>query len=183
MTSDCYSLERYDLTSLYDQASLEGQVSLEGQALRLCKIGPETGPRLASALGQILPWSEIALGEQSLLDHFTRVDPALQRFAVTLDGGCVGAVSVRHPWLKGPYLELLGLLPAVQGRGIGRTLMRWFEREAPVRTRNCWLLCSDFNEAALGFYQALGYEKVTLIESLYAAGFHDYLMRKRLSSD
>ena len=163
--TDCYSALHYEL---------------DGSRVTLKKITPEVATPLAEQLSEILPWRRIALGSQSLMAHFLAKDPALFRFAVFVNEECVGAVSVRFPWLKGPYLELLGLNPAFQGQGIGRAVLHWFEGEAPPGTRNAWMLCSDFNEAALGFYEALGYEKVTLIESLYAAGFDDFLLRKKL---
>ena len=163
--TDCYSAPHYELND---------------NGLALKKITPEVAISLAEQLSEILPWRRIALGSQNLMAHFLAKDPALFRFAVFVNEECVGAVSVRFPWLKGPYLELLGLNPAFQGQGIGRAVLHWFEGEAPPGTRNAWMLCSDFNEAALGFYEALGYEKVTLIESLYAAGFDDFLLRKKL---
>lgn len=151
-----------------------------GLSLKLVKIDREIAPVIARELSRILPWSEIALGEQSLLHHMTNIDPALNRFGVKFGGEIIGAVSVRSPWLKGPYLELLGLLPLVHRRGFGRLIMEWFEREAGDKARNLWLLCSDFNVPAFEFYKALGFIEETRIESLYAEGFTDILLRKRL---
>ena len=152
----------------------------QGKALALEQITFETAKFLATHLSDILPWSELALGEESLLSHFKRDDPALSRFSIHLGGDLVGAISVREPWLKGPYLELLGLLPDVQRQGLGAELMTWFERQAPEATLSLWLLCSDFNHEAYTFYQKQGYQKVCVIESLYEEGFDDFLMRKRL---
>jgi len=133
---------------------------------------------LASDLSKIIPWSKIPSAENALHSHFSRDDPALNRFAIYYDDSCVGAVSARYPWLKGPYLELLGLIPAAQGKGIGRAILSWFEQEAPPKTHNFWLLCSDFNTPALKFYEAAGYQQITKIENLYTQGFNDILMRK-----
>lgn len=151
-----------------------------GLPLKLVRIAPEIAPVIARELSLILPWSEIALGEQSLLHHMTNTDPALNRFGVALGREIVGAVSIRNPWLKGPYLELLGLLPLVHRQGFGRLIMEWFEREAGEKARNLWLLCSDFNEPAFEFYKAIGFTEETRIKSLYAEGFTDILLRKRL---
>lgn len=153
---------------------------LYGNALTLETITVARAETLAKQLSDILPWSKLALGEQSLLAHFKRDDPALSRFSIHLGEELIGAISVREPWLKGPYLELLGLLPCVQRQGLGTTLMRWFEHQAPDSTRSLWLLCSDFNVDAFAFYQKQGYQKTCMIESLYEEGFDDFLMRKRL---
>lgn len=168
MTS-AYTDDHYDLGETRDGSALSLQIICETNA----KI-------LASGLAEIIPWCEIDLGEEVLLGHFTRDDPALRRFAVCLDGVCVGSISVREPWLKGPYLELLALFPKAQKSGIGRRLMEWFEAEAPSSTRSQWVLCSDYNLKALDFYESIGYQKITVIESLYDEKFSDYLLRKRI---
>lgn len=151
-----------------------------GCPLTLEQITLEQAQTLAKQLSDILPWSELALGEESLLAHFKRDDPALSRFSIHLGETLIGAISIREPWLKGPYLELLGLLPSVQRQGLGAELMRWFEHQAPDASRSLWLLCSDFNVEANKFYQNQGYQKTCEIKSLYEEGFDDFLMRKRL---
>lgn len=151
-----------------------------GTPLRLERMSNQHARPLATALSKVTPWCEVPLAEDSLYDHFSIEDQALLRFAIIYGDQCAGVISVRYPWLKGPYLELLGLLPEAQRKGLGTELINWFENEAPKLNRNYWLLCSDFNEPALKFYEKLGYEKITLIESLFAKGFHNYLMRKML---
>ena len=153
---------------------------VRGEALTLERITTLRAQNLAKRLSDILPWSELALGEESLLSHFEREDPALLRFSIHFNDELVGAISVRDPWLKGPYLELLGLIPSVQRLGLGTELMNWFELQAPEPTRSLWLLCSDFNTTALEFYLEMGYQKACTIDSLYAEGYNDFLMRKRL---
>lgn len=170
--SHSYDLQRVELKPL------------RNKPLSLSRIAADTPhdqlEGLAGLLSGISPWVDIELKSQNLLDHFTRTDPALFRFLVIYNGETAGAISVRNPWLKGPYLELLGLSPHLQGIGIGRQVMAWFEREAPDNARSLWLLCSDFNHQAISFYQTMGFEKQCLIENLYRADFHDYLMRKRV---
>jgi len=153
---------------------------IKGQALTLERITLKRAQSLAQQLSNILPWSDLALGEESLISHFKREDPALFRFSIHFGDELVGAASIREPWLKGPYLELLGLLPSVQRFGLGTELMNWFEYQAPETTRSLWLLCSDFNIDAYQFYQKQGFQKVCVIDNLYEEGFDDFLMRKRL---
>lgn len=57
------------------------------------------------------------------------------------------------------WVYYLGVAPDHRGRGLGRTLMEaaevWLrERDAP----KIQLMVRDDNEAAIGFYKALGYE-------------------------
>ena len=164
------------MSHLYQKKEYE--LSLPLGALTLKGMSPLYAGDLAIGLSQIEPWLRLETGAARLAHHFEQVDPGLNRFAVFLNGVLAGAVSVRFPWLRGPYLELLGLLPDAQGCGAGRAIMNWFESESPHETRNFWLLCSDFNDRALQFYRAMGYEKTVLIEGLYAEGFDDFLMRK-----
>ncbi len=151
---------------------------IDGKPLELSSLTLERAPKLAQMLALMLPWKKSPNCEANLLLHFTAQDPALKRFSVQYNGQCVGAVSVRYPWLKGPYLELLGLSASAQGIGIGREIMDWFEGESPDGARSLWLLCSDFNEGGIAFYQRQGFEKICLIENLYSEGLHDFLMRK-----
>ena len=62
-----------------------------------------------------------------------------------------GVVSVRHPWLKGPYLELLALLPDAQNQGIGSSIMAVESAGLKHGARNLWVCASSFNARALRF--------------------------------
>ena len=80
------------------------------------------------------------------------------RYLVEAGGVEAGAVSIRHPWLKGPYLELLALLPPFQRRGIGAGIPSWFEQEGRGSAR----AISGFaphrsTSGALRFYQRHGF--------------------------
>jgi GNAT superfamily N-acetyltransferase len=88
-------------------------------------------------------------------------------------------VSVRSPWLKGPYLELLALLPKAQGQGIGANILAWFEQEAlKAGARNLWVCASLFNTRALRFYERHGFEQAATLPGLVADGYDEILLRK-----
>ena len=135
---------------------------------------------LGPALAAIDPWRKANYPATALTGYLTRLDPAASRFAIEADGALAGVVAVREPWLRGPYLELLGLLPHAQGRGIGAAVLDWFEAEAPAGASSLWVLCSDFNTGALAFYERHGFHKVTPLEGLVGADLTEILMRKRL---
>ena len=46
------------------------------------------------------------------------------------------AVALRTPWLYGPYIALLAVLPDFQGRGIGSAVLRHVEEDASRTFRN-----------------------------------------------
>ena len=88
------------------------------------------------------------------------------------------AVAVHEDWLKGPYLQLLGLLPDFQSRGIGSSVMGWFAECAGPDTRNLWVISSAFNTGAIAFYRRHGFTEVATLRDLVADGFDEILLRK-----
>lgn len=106
-------------------------------------------------------------------------DGGTSRYVVNVAGSEAGVVSVRHPWLKGPYIELLALLPQAQNRGIGSSIMAWFESAAlQHRARNLWVCASSFNARALRFYERHGFIRAAMLPGLVADGYDEILMRK-----
>ena len=51
-----------------------------------------------------------------------------------MDDKIAGVVAIRSPWLRGPYLELLCVLPDFQRQRIGADVLQWMEQE--VRPTN-----------------------------------------------
>jgi ribosomal protein S18 acetylase RimI-like enzyme len=114
-----------------------------------------------------------------LAAYFAKPAQGLSRYCVKVDGSEVGVVAVRSPWLKGPYLEFLALLPPAQDRGIGSRIMAWLEGTAvEEEARNLWVCASSFNERALRFYARHGFEPVATLPGLVADGYEEILLRK-----
>ncbi|HEU4475158.1 MAG TPA: GNAT family N-acetyltransferase [Methyloceanibacter sp.] len=89
------------------------------------------------------------------------------------------APSRCDPWLKGPYLELLAILPQFQGQGIGGKLLDWFEREGSrLGARNLWVCASSFNARTIGFYERHGFKEAATLPGLVAEGYDEILLRK-----
>jgi GNAT superfamily N-acetyltransferase len=128
------------------------------QGARLVGLEPASAIRLAAAVVAVPPWSAMNYPADALARFLAASDDGASRYLVEVDGAEAGAVSVRYPWLKGPYLELLALLPPFQGRGIGAGIMSWFEEAGrSVGARNLWVCASSFNDGALRFYQRHGF--------------------------
>ena len=157
-----------------------GAAAYDLGAVKLCAITAADAALLGPGLAAIDPWRRANFPHAALTGYLTRRDPAANRFAIHADGALAGVISVREPWLRGPYLELLGLLTPAQGRGIGAAVMRWFEAEAPAGASSLWVLCSDFNTGALAFYERHGFLRVTELEGLVGDGFTEILLRKKL---
>ena len=93
----------------------------------LVALDPASAARLAEAIVAIPPWSEMDYPADAMARFLATYGDGASRYLVEAGGMEAGAVSIRHPWLKGPYLELLALLPPFQRRGIGAGIVSWFE--------------------------------------------------------
>lgn len=137
-------------------------------------------PVLAAAIAAIDPWASIPYPAADLAAYLGRSDAATAKFAVVRDGMTVGAVAVRYPFLRGPYLELLALLPPTQRLGIGTAVIAWMESEVAGRAHNLWVCVSDFNEAARRFYERNGFALAAPLHDLAFEGRTELFLRKRL---
>jgi ribosomal protein S18 acetylase RimI-like enzyme len=102
-----------------------------------------------------------------------------QRYPIDIGGAEAGVISVRYPWLKGPYLELLAIFPEFQGRGLGTRVLAWMEQEA-IRheARNLWVCASSFNDSALRLYERNGFRQVARLRGLVEDSCDEILLRK-----
>ena len=135
---------------------------------------------IAEMLSVSEPWKTLNFSTASLTDYLMREDPSLRKYAVAVDGILVGVICIRHPWLRGPYIELLGLFPNSRGKGIGKQLIAWAETEARREAKNLWVIASSFNHQALNFYQGLGFLPVGSLQGLVTPEHDEILLRKSL---
>lgn len=134
---------------------------------------------LAEAIVAMPPWSVVNYPAEAMANFLAAPSGGTSRYAIKVDGAEAGAVSIRSPWLKGPYLELLALLPPFQSKGIGTTILAWFEQEALRHAaRNLWVCASSFNVRALQFYARHGFEPTATLPGLVSDGFDEILLRK-----
>ena len=146
-----------------------------------CRLRPleaaDAAP-LAAALVELDPWRTLGFRQEPLADYLERDDAALARFVVEREAP-IGLVAVRSPWLRGPSIELLALLPAAQGTGIGGQLVAWAAAQA-APAANLWACVSAFNAPARAFYARHGFVETATLRDLATAGFDEILLRKRL---
>ena len=140
----------------------------------------EAADSLANELHALDPWLTLGFSSSSLLSYFLKDDPSLHRFTVTSKDNIAGVLCIRYPWLRGPYIEFIGLLTKYQGRGLGKELLSWVEAEVKSREKNIWIATSDFNHRAMHVYQNAGFEPVCSLEGLVKAEMHEMLLRKKI---
>jgi diamine N-acetyltransferase len=170
------------MTSSPFSTSSTSPIELDARRLdpvRLETLEPSACPSLAAAIVAMEPWSVMNYPAEALAAFLARPDGGVCRYRVSLAGTAAGAVSVRYPWLKGPYLELLALLPQAQNQGIGSSILAWLEEEAlRLQARNIWVCASSFNTRALRFYARHGFHEAARLPGLVADGYDEVLLRK-----
>ena len=143
---------------------------------------PALEPELAAAIGQSLagmdPWRTLGYSAETLARGLTSPHPEVTRYLAMEGDEPQGLVVVRYPWLRGAYIELFAVLPAAQGRGVGRAALEFIESHYRGRTANLWLLVLGFNAGARRFYERQGFRQIGVIEDLVAVGQDEVLMRK-----
>jgi ribosomal protein S18 acetylase RimI-like enzyme len=150
-----------------------------GAPARLLPLEHRSCASLAAGIVAMEPWSVMNYPADKLAAFLGSPDGGVARYVVSVVGKEAGVVSVRHPWLKGPYLELLALLPEAQSHGIGSSIMTWFESAAlQHRARNLWVCASSFNARALRFYERHGFARAATLPGLVADGYDEILLRK-----
>jgi GNAT superfamily N-acetyltransferase len=150
--------------------------------LGVCRLSPMdevAAAQLAGRLAAMDPWRRLGYPADRLQGYLAADSPALVRYRVDVEGGLAGAMTVRWPWLHGPYLELLAVLPEAQGRGLGGALLDWLAVQAGS-SRNLWVAVSAFNTGARRFYARHGFVEVGAVPGLVRDGFDEILLRKAL---
>jgi ribosomal protein S18 acetylase RimI-like enzyme len=150
-----------------------------GVPARLLPLEQRSCASLAAGIVAMEPWSVMNYPADKLAAFLASPDASAARYVLSAKGEESGVVSVRHPWLKGPYLELLALLPEAQSQGIGSSIMAWFESAGLKHgARNLWVCASSFNARALRFYERHGFARAATLPALVADGYDEILLRK-----
>ena len=136
---------------------------------------------LGKAFTEIDPWRRYPYPASALEAYLCGNETGAPRYVIRVGRALAGAVGVREVWLRGPYMQFLGILPSFQRLGIGKLVLDWFEAAARQRDdRNIWVTASDFNADAIRFYERFGFGRVASLEDLVRDGKTELLLRKSL---
>ena len=161
-------------TILIREGAVASRVTLEPMTAVAAKS-------IGSAFAAIDPWVSYPFPASGLTSYFSAYEAGAPRFLVCDEGEIAGAIGLRKNWLRGPYLQFLGLLPGHQKHGLGQLLLAWFEGSARAAgDSNLWVAASDFNADALRFYERHGFSRVAALEGLVRDEKTELLLRKRL---
>jgi GNAT superfamily N-acetyltransferase len=131
---------------------------------------------LAAQLVEIDPFLRLGYQAAQLLNYFTRPDPALDRMAIESEGTLSGILCRRRPWLRGPLIETLALLPAATRQWQGSAVQRRCKAEAGA---NLWATVAAFHQPARRFYQRAGFVEVAGLDGLIRPDQNEILLRWR----
>jgi ribosomal protein S18 acetylase RimI-like enzyme len=146
---------------------------------RLVPLEPGDHARLAEAIVVMPPWVVMKYPADAMERFLATESDTISRYRVAIGTETAGVVSVRYPWLKGPYLELLALFPRFQGAGLGTRILVWLEQETVrLEARNLWVCASSFNHGALRLYERYGFQRVATLPNLVVDGYEEILLRK-----
>lgn len=136
---------------------------------------------LAASLATMDPWRTLGYQSFALQRYLEQADPALRCYGLRRANDLAGVACIRFPWLRGPYLELLAILPKFQGQGLGGAIVDWWEAQARPMAGNLWTATSEWNTGARKFYQRAGFLEVGRLPDLVAPGRTELLLRKPLA--
>ena len=147
--------------------------------MTLESLQPEDVDETSRLLASMDPWRTLDYKRETLAFYLLRADPALKRYSITIAGDLSGVLSVRYPWLFGPFIELIALFGDCRGTGYGRRLIDWVARSFPP-SANLWATVSSFNLDAREFYRRSGFKEATVLQDLIKPGLHEILLRKQI---
>ena len=153
----------------------------DGRVIALAPMTAAAAATLAPQIAAIGPWAHYNFQPETLHKAFLTSGDGAVRYQLLIGDMPAGAVIIRSPWLAGPYLQMLALLPAHQGSGIGKLFLDWYEATAHAAgLRNVWLCVTGVNTNAQRLYLRHGYTLVGRLADVIRDGDDELLMRKTL---
>lgn len=136
---------------------------------------------LAQRFAAMAPWSRYPLSAAALEKYLGAHEVGAPRYCLRISDAPAGALGLRLNWLRGPYIQFLGVIPEFQKSGLGAAMLQRVIAEARTRAdRNVWVAASSFNADALRFYERHGFERAALLDGLIQDDVDEVLLRKRL---
>ena len=153
----------------------------DGSTLVIAPLAAAEVARLAAVFAAINPWAAYGYPASALSNFLSDAEVGAPRFALQIGEELAGAAVIRTAWLRGPYLQFIGVVPAHQNHGLGSAVLDWMEAEArAAKERNLWVAVSEINSDAQRLYEHHGFTPAAQLDDLVWDGRTEILMRKRL---
>jgi len=160
------------------------KLDASGLPITLADVDQAAAAVLADAFASMSPWSHYPFTPDALAKYLTTKEVGAPRYVLRCADGsnlAIGALGLRENWLRGPYIQFLGLTKSFQCRSVGEALL--YEIETHARgdgAQNLWVMASAFNKRAQNFYCRFGFSPVADIDALVSVDQTEVLLRKRL---
>lgn len=155
------------------------------EEVRLQPVTDETAIYLADTFATMSPWHDYSIQAETLRTYFVSEEPGAPRYIVQAGSHAnqpIGLLGLRSNWLRGPYIQFLGLIPPLHNKGIGSALLTCIETNARLSgAQNIWVMASKINTRGQAFYKRHGFVEVTHIHDLVAPSQSEVLLRKMLT--
>jgi ribosomal protein S18 acetylase RimI-like enzyme len=170
------------MTQPFEVQSYVAGATRKGCAITLAPMTPKAAKELGGACADMGPWNRYGIDATALTATFAVPSGGgAFRYQIEVEGTLVGVLIVLHPWLVGPYVQFLAVLPSWQGQHVGQAVLHWFETQARAnKQRNIWLCVTGFNASARAFYEAQGWQEAATIPNLVQSGVDEVMLRKQL---
>jgi len=126
---------------------------------------------------------EIYFSSEERTNDFLTEGLTKEEIFVALDesGHCLGFIwiALSGAFSKFPYVHLIAVKAPYRGRGVGSSLLSFFEQVGFQNANRLFLMVSDFNPRAKHLYESRGYKEVGLIPEFLRPGISEYIMMKK----
>ncbi len=147
----------------------------------LVRLPVSEATHLGEAFAAIDPWASYPYPASGLATYFSQGDHSAPMLAIQMAERTVGVVGLRLNWMRGPYLQFLGVLPAYQSLGLGAMALSWVDAQTRLaEQRNVFVAASDFNAAALRFYERHDFKRIGILKGLVREDRDEILLHKKL---
>lgn len=148
----------------------------------LAPLPDATIDEVASSIAAMDPWRHYGIVSAQLASYLAPGPVGQPRYLLIENDTIAGLVTLKLGWMFGTYLNLLAVLPAHQGRGIGSAALSWLDAFGRERQeRNQFVVTSAFNARGLALYQRHGFVEIARMPGLIDDTETEILLRKRLA--
>ncbi len=151
-----------------------------GMGRVICPLTAADAATIGTASAKMDPYLRLGYSPVALSTYLQKDDPGLHRFRIEVNGEPAGVLALRHPWLRGPFVEMLAVLPEGQGQGVGKAAIAWALRHAKGHAANFWATVSDFNKAGRAFWATMGFTEVCSLPGLVESESAEILLRRQI---
>ena len=156
------------------------------RTLHIAPITPDTLPSCAALMAATPLWQRYGVSAGGAAATLLKAQEEGGQCIVALEGDTVVGFVLYYPrgaFARSGYIRLIGVAPQRESHGVGARLMAASEAVMGALGSDVFLLVSDFNTRAQGFYRRLGYIHIATLPNYVIPGVAELLFWKRLSEE